>query len=165
MRSFKNCSPSFEIIQREGPLSEALSCLLEGCFFSFVNSFFTRSVAVLPSYAPGRSLKSADCLLLSKRKMQTNGLVSHWIFFLLLLSRLLWTSRCPEKGSGKKTFSAATLFSHILSLLSSLASFHLFSSYHTKQIIKSKWLRVDSSFWVGEWGGALIWHSKWNFTQ
>lgn len=143
MHSFKNCSSSFQNSSKKRPAKRCVVMFIRFFFLSFchfpllINSFFTHSVAVLPSYAPGRSLKSTDCLLLSKSKMQTNGLVSHWIFFLLLLSRLLWTSRCPEKLR-EKTFSAATLFFHMLSLLSSLVSFQCFSSYHIKQTIRSK---------------------------
>lgn len=70
--------------------------------------------------------------------------------FLLLFSRLLWTSRFPEKLREKK-FSAPALFFHTLSLLSSLVSLQCFFSYHIKQRVGSGWL---NPCWMLFWSGA-----------
>lgn len=129
-------------------------------FSSFtIYSFFTRSVAILPSNAPGGSLKSTDCLLLSKRKMQTNGFVSHWIFFSIIFQAFM-NEPLPRKAQGKDWFFLApTLCFRTLSLLSSLVSLQCFSSYHIKQSVGSEWLNACWMFVI------LIWHSKWIFAQ
>lgn len=124
-------------------------------FSSFtIYSFFTRFVAILPSNAPGRSLKSTDCLLLSKRKTQTNGLVSHWIFFIIIFQAFV-NEPLPRQAQGKDIFSSNSFLPHII--FTQFIS--VFEVLKIKQSVGSEWLNACWMFVI------LIWHSKWIFAQ